>query len=177
MADIFARCAATGGQLEAMKPITINVVGIPAPGGSKKFVGFNPKTGRALIVDSGGKLTKAWRAAVAHSAQAVMYAQHKGAMLTGALRMEIVFRVPRAQWHRNSKGFLVPKAPSFPVTQPDTTKLLRSTEDAMTGIVWANDSAVVQQWNEKVFAGVGEAPGASITITCLEKQNNEPTTL
>lgn len=155
-----------------MNPITINVIGIPAPGGSKKFVGFAKSTGRAIIVDMGGKRNKSWRAAVASAGAAVMYQQHKGQPLTGALRCECVFRMPRAQWHRNSKGFLVDRAPAWPIKRPDVLKIMRSTEDALTGIVWHDDAQIVQEWIDKKFAGVGEAPGVSIIITCLEKQNN-----
>lgn len=157
-----------------MKPITINVVGIPAPGGSKKFVGMSKQSGRAILVDAGGKRNKTWRAACAAAAQAVMNANGLKP-LTGALRCECVFRMPRAQWHRNPKGFLVDRAPAWPITRPDVLKIMRSTEDALTGIVWLDDAQIVQEWIDKKFAGVGEAPGVCINITCLAKQDNEPT--
>jgi len=157
-----------------MKPIIINVIGTPAPGGSKKFVGMSKQTGRAILVDAGGKRNKAWRQCVAAASAAVMNAQRNGVMLTGALRCEVVFRMPRALWHRNSKDFLVERAPAWPITRPDVLKIMRSTEDAMTGIVWHDDAQIVQEWIDKKFAGVGETPGACIIITCLEKQDNEP---
>ena len=174
MADSFARCEAAGGQSKTMKPITINVVGIPAPGGSKKFVGFSKQHGRAILVDAGGKRNKVWRRQVAEAGVAIMWRDLKGLPLECALRVEFLFKVPRAQWHRNSKGFLVPKAPLWPITRPDVLKLTRSTEDALTGAIWKDDAQIVQQFAEKRFAGVGEAPGVCIIVTCLEQQNNEP---
>ena len=151
-----------------MKPISINAIGIPAPGGSKKFVGFTKATGRAIIVDMGGRKTKDWRQVVAAAGVAVMWSELNGKPLSGPLKAEFVFRMPRPQWHRNKAGFLVPSAPLWHVIRPDTLKLTRSTEDALTGCIWLDDAQVVQQSAEKRFAGVGEAPGASIIVTCLE---------
>lgn len=150
-----------------MKPIIINVIGIPAPGGSKKFVGMAKATGRAILVDAGGKRNKDWRRQVAAAGVAVMWASLDGKPLLCPLRVEFEFRVPRAQWHRNAKGFLVPKAPLWPITRPDVLKLTRSTEDALTGAIWADDAQIVQEFSEKRFAGVEEAPGVCITVTCL----------
>jgi Holliday junction resolvase RusA-like endonuclease len=47
---------------------------------------------------------------------------------------------------------------------PDTTKLVRSTEDALKGICWRDDSQVVYQVASKEYAARGGIPGADIKI-------------
>ena len=44
--------------------MTFFVPGIPAPGGSKRFVGHSKKTGRAILIDAAGERNKNWRSIV-----------------------------------------------------------------------------------------------------------------
>lgn len=137
-----------------------DVVGIPKPGGSKKAF-YNKKLGRALIVDA-CKKNKQWRDTVADTAVA-----NRCPTYGGALVIEVHFRMPRPKWHFGAKG-LRPSAPAHHTTKPDATKLLRSTEDALTGIAWRDDSQIVMQTVTKAYCAVGEYPGAEIRITELE---------
>lgn len=54
-------------------------------------------------------------------------------------------------------------------TAPDLSKLVRSTEDAITSAgVWADDARVVRCVSSKRCAEIGETPGAHIRIYRLE---------
>jgi Holliday junction resolvase RusA-like endonuclease len=140
--------------------IVFDVVGTPAPGGSKSAFRHR-STGRIVVVDAGGKRTKDWRAAVAAAGRAAMEGQEP---LNPPLALTILFRVPRPASHLNRQGQLRRSSPVYPVSRPDLTKYLRSTEDALTGIAWADDATIVEQWVAKLYAHPSEKPGARITV-------------
>lgn len=113
----------------------------PAPGGSKK--GFvNPKTGRVIIVEDNDDKNKTWRACVKHFA----YHAYQGPILDEPLCVTFEFHRVRLKGHfgtgRNA-GILKGSAPIRPHLRPDTVKLTRSSEDACTGIIWVDDSRIV----------------------------------
>lgn len=135
------------------------VPGIPKPGGSKR--GFmNPRNGRVIITED-CKKSKDWRASVAQVAHEAMAGRPP---LTGPLRLTIRFQFPRPKGHfgsgRNSEK-LKDSAPDYHTTKPDTSKVVRSTEDAMKSIVWRDDSQVVTQTATKAF---DYAVGAMVRI-------------
>jgi Holliday junction resolvase RusA-like endonuclease len=110
------------------------VPGVPAPGGSKKAFIVN---GKARLTDA-AKGNKDWRASVAHAAREA----YAGPVLEGPLFVSFIFYVVRPKSHTGKRG-LLPSAPAFPTTRPDVLKLARSTEDALTGILWRDDSQTV----------------------------------
>jgi Holliday junction resolvase RusA-like endonuclease len=57
----------------------------------------------------------------------------------------------------------------YPTNPPDATKLLRSTEDALTGIVWKDDKLIVDQLVSKNYQRPGIYPGAKITVSVFER--------
>lgn len=146
-----------------MSRVAFHVPGIPAPGGSKKFVGIGKKSGRAIIIDDAGKRNKDWRAAVAWAGKAAMQGR---ALLAGPLQVRFEFVMPRPKGHFGAKG-LKPSAPAWPTVKPDALKLTRSSEDALTGIVWVDDAQIVKETIEKRYAAPGEASGAVITVSGL----------
>ena len=68
---------------------------------------------------------------------------------------------------RNTQ-LLKPTANAYPVSKPDTTKLLRAVEDALTSVLWRDDAQVVDQ---HVFKRYGTPERAEIEVRAL------PTTL
>lgn len=142
------------------RKIQFIVPGIPAPGGSKRpFI--NKYTGRVSITED-CKRSKPWRAVVALCAQ-----EYCRDPFTGPVAVEVTFIMPRPKGHfRTGKnaGLVKFGAPFYPVTKPDCTKLWRSTEDALKGICWADDSQVVEQTVRKVYG----QPGAHIHIRGIE---------
>jgi len=144
--------------------IEFRVFGSPRPGGSKKFFGLS-KAGKPIISDAGGKNNRIWRECVKAAVEAVY---GKKPLLRGAIALNCVFIMPRPLAHyRKGKraGELRATAPYYHTKIPDGLKLRRSTEDALTGTIWRDDSQVVIGHEEKIY---GEKPGAIITIQEIE---------
>jgi Holliday junction resolvase RusA-like endonuclease len=55
-------------------------------------------------------------------------------------------------------------APEWPVARPDALKLARAAEDALTGIVWADDAQIVVERLGKVF---GPREGCRVRVRRL----------
>jgi Holliday junction resolvase RusA-like endonuclease len=147
--------------------ISFFVPGIPAPGGSKRFVGHSKKTGRAILIDAAGERNKNWRSIVGIVGSAKMRAELLAMQFNGPLRVRFDFVMPRPKAHFNSKGDLKPSAPLYHTTKPDALKLARSTEDALTGIVWNDDAQTAMLEVSKCYAGKGEPCGCQVTIQSL----------
>lgn len=92
---------------------------------------------------------------------------YKGQLLDGLIEVKMVFYLRRPKCHYRSNGTLKPNAPEAPGTKPDVLKLARSTEDALTGVVWVDDSRTVHLDLHKAF---GEKPGVVIRITDYERK-------
>ena len=137
------------------------VPGIPKPGGSKRAF-YNKKLKRAMVVDACAK-TKDWKASV----QAFAITAFQGSLFRGPVSLSVEFRMPRPKAHyRTGKhaGELRDDAPYWHTTRPDRTKLLRSTEDALKGVLWGDDCQVCAG---EVFKVYSETPGALIRVTEL----------
>jgi Holliday junction resolvase RusA-like endonuclease len=149
--------------------ISFTAYGRPRPAGSKKFVGFidhGPKKGRPLLVDDSGHKGRMWRRTVQRAAREV----YNGRPLEWPMRMRVDFYFRRPKLHyvgNNRGGRLKDSAPSEHVTKPDTTKLLRSIEDALTGIVYVDDSAIVSQLASKHY---GPKFKVDVAIELLERR-------
>jgi len=142
------------------------VPGIPAPGGSKQpFI--SRTTGKALAIDD-CKRNPDWRAMVGWAG-----VEHCKALLAGPLRVEFYFIMPRPQSHFGSgknAGKLKASAPEYHTTRPDTTKLIRAAEDALTGIAWRDDAQIAHQIGEKHY---GEKPGVWIVVEQLGEEDSD----
>lgn len=150
------------------EPVTFFVPGVPQPGGSKKGFPVRTKTGgtRIAIVED-AKHNAPWRAVVTLAARDMF----PDGPLTGPLEVTFEFRMPRPKGHYGSgrnAGKLKPGAPEWHTGKPDTTKLIRSTEDALTGIAWADDAQVSRQSAAKMYTSRLGQPGCFITITHLD---------
>jgi Holliday junction resolvase RusA-like endonuclease len=154
------------------------VPGIPRPGGSKTsqviFRGgqivMNAK-GRPLITtrDAGGEKTAAWKDTVSFYARE----QFKFAPLLCELKVGFIFYLPRIGSHYGTgknKGVLKASAAIFHTVKPDKTKLTRSTEDALTGIIWKDDTQICDGFQTKFYTCEESNwnPGARIVVSILE---------
>ena len=145
------------------------VPGIPRPGGSKNAFAFRRKDGSlgARVTDA-GKHTKKWRECIAAAARRA----YDGPPLTGPLAIVMIAYMPRPKGHygtgRNANK-LKATAPAFHLIKPDATKLLRAAEDAMTGIIWKDDSQVVRQEVEKLYANAAAQIGLHVLVMSAEK--------
>ncbi|MFA5943161.1 MAG: RusA family crossover junction endodeoxyribonuclease [Candidatus Thermoplasmatota archaeon] len=140
--------------------LTFEVQGIPAPKGSTRSFRHN-RTGQ-VVTTGDNPNTRPWQAAVGWCAAAAM----KGAEPTlGAVAVEVVFRFPRPKSHYRKSGELKPKAPARHTTKPDLDKLTRALFDALTGIVWRDDSQAFTVQATKDYAGFPCHPGAVVVVT------------
>lgn len=146
-----------------MSALRIVVRGLPAPQGSKRFLGT--RGGRGILVESSAKV-KPWREDVRHAAIAAMQAAGIAEPADAPLRLRVTFTLP--------KPASAPKRrTTWPMRTPDLSKLVRSTEDALTSAgVWADDARVVECTAAKRYPGEGADalpwPGAVIEIEPLE---------
>jgi Holliday junction resolvase RusA-like endonuclease len=139
--------------------IELVVYGMPAPQGSKKFVGTT-KTGRGLLVESSKKV-KPWRMDVKAAAEALR--EQLGGTLEGPLQASMVFTLAKPTSAPKTRRTWADK-------KPDLSKLLRSTEDAITDAgLWIDDARVVEYSRlAKVFPGEDpealQSPGVRVRI-------------
>lgn len=122
---------------------------------------------RTFVRDSSGKKGDQWRAQVAIAGQRAMDGRKR---FESPLYVELTIVRARNKDHfgtgRNA-GVLKASAPLFPNVMPDVIKLTRGTEDALTGVVWRDDSSNIVMHVEKVYAQEGEPAGALIRIWTL----------
>ena len=132
----------------------------PAPQGSKRHVG-----GGRLIEAS--KRVKPWRQAVAASAQQQMREQ-KCSLITGACSVTVEFRFKRPKSHFTTNGQLKANAPEHCIVKRnDIDKCCRSTLDALSETVFADDCLVVRLVADKRYCFSSEPAGALITVMTL----------
>lgn len=147
-----------------MKTLSFVVVGEARPGGSKKA--FVVK-GRAVVTDDAGKTGKAWRRdvqlAAIEAAHAAGWADDE--LLRGPLALRVTFYRRRPRKHYGARGVLLPSAPDYPTARPDVLKLARAIEDALTGVLWADDAQVVGEGLAKLY---GAPERVEISITEVE---------
>jgi Holliday junction resolvase RusA-like endonuclease len=153
---------------------TCFVPGIPSPGGSKvaRLITrgngeiVKNQSGRPLITmrDMGGEKTATWRNNVAFFARRELGPDRSILFPRGTpFALRIRFVMPRINSHFNSKGLLKANAPAYHTVKPDATKLLRSTEDALTGILWHDDAACMPSVRKEY----GDTPGARIEVFAM----------
>lgn len=146
-----------------MKILEVTIPGIAKPGGSKRAFAFKRADGSlGSRVTDDCKKNKDWRAVCALVAKQAM----EGPPVTKPtpLALHVVFTMQRPRSHYGSgrnAGTLKPDAPKVHTVKPDATKLLRALEDAMTGIVWEDDSQIVNQSVRKIY---GDEPGAWVWV-------------
>lgn len=138
-----------------MEAITFRVEGMaPAPQGSKRHLG------RGVMIESCANV-KPWRAMVTSAALATGLP-----IIRGPVSMSVVFLFHRPKGHYGAKG-LRPSAPKWHSVKPDLSKILRSTEDSLTGVLIEDDARIVSVAMEKRYCNLGEHSGAIITIIPL----------
>lgn len=137
--------------------LTFSVYGNAEPGGSKR-AGMN-KQGRIFVRDDNPK-TQPWKLRIGQVAGELMAGRE---MFKGPLYLVATFYAPRPKSHYNKSG-VSRSAPRYPTVRPDTTKLLRPLEDALQGIVYADDSQIVEQLVRKRY---GEPARVEVKIGVL----------
>lgn len=126
---------------------SFTVIGTPKPQGSKRAY---IRGGRPILTESAGAPLRDWRTDVQQAA----ITHHIGDPYTGPLTVFLEFSLTRPKSHPKTK-------PTYPTSRPDIDKLSRAVLDALTHIVFKDDSQVtslsaVKRW--------GDPPGVRIIV-------------
>lgn len=135
------------------------VPGEPASKGSARAFVVG---GRAIITNDNQR-AKPWASLISQLAIEAM----EGAAPTAApVRIDVVFYLPRPKGHLRANGLVRPGAPAHVVTKPDGDKLERCAWDALTGVVFLDDSQVVEWSGSKRYADDNRV-GMHLTVSTL----------
>jgi Holliday junction resolvase RusA-like endonuclease len=140
--------------------ITFTVAGRPQQRGSKKAF-QRQGGGRPLMVDANAK-SGPWMAAVASAASEAVAGK---ALLEGPLSIDVTFHLKRPGTHfhkRKSGNVLRADAPVYHASTPDADKLMRAIGDALSGVVYRDDSQLAVVTLVKYYTSSSE--GAVIGI-------------
>lgn len=138
---------------------SFSVVGRPAPQGSKSYLGKGRLKEQSPYV-------AAWRNDVRNAASLAF----GEAPVRGPIFTEITFIIARPKCHHIANDPARPlksTAPFWHENEPDRDKLERATNDAMTGVIWVDDSQVAAALSQKIYAEPGVASGAIICVYML----------
>ena len=143
------------------------VTGVPASQGSMIPM-VNKKTGRAFVIHQRSKELMSWRESVKFSAL-----QAGGTMTRGACEVRMFFHFMRPKSHRTSKGELRKGQSKYATSRgtKDLDKLIRSVLDALTGVLFEDDSQVVYTEASKAYREKDHirGPGATIIVENYEE--------
>lgn len=98
--------------------------------------------------------------------QTEAYNAYEGKPLDGPIRLELTFLLPRPKsivWKKK----LMPRL--WARVKPDFDNLAKAVCDALNGILWADDSQVVDASVKKMYAAGGEEPGVYVLVTELSE--------
>jgi hypothetical protein len=104
------------------------------------------------VITDTNKSLKSWQQLVRHAANDAIFAlppNDRGLLLDG-VRVTVAFYLPRPK--------ALPKKRTAHLKAPDIDKILRGFLDAITGIVFRDDSQVVEVIAMKRYAAEGDAP-------------------
>ena len=137
------------------------VTGTPKPQGSKRAF-QHPSTKRIVMTEAAGVPLKDWRYEIKATAVVQMAGRPMITQPT-AVMLSVEFVLPRP--------VSLPKTKATPlaVKKPDTDKLLRAVCDSLTGVVYADDSQVIDIRGRKRTAELGESPGARIAVYTISQ--------
>ena len=143
-----------------MTVLSFDVIGIPAPQGSKRAFVVG---GKARMTDMGGKRAVAWRDSVANQAKQIAD-QTPDTPLDGQLYLSISFRFPMPDSRPKRLREL---GHARKTTAPDLSKIVRSLEDGLqAGGLITDDARICSLFAEKLET-TGWT-GATIRIETLD---------
>lgn len=136
--------------------ISFEVRGSPAVQGNLRV---SMAGGRGHVYSPSDRSLKDWRHAIATEARAVAPDE----LWTGPVRVQLAFRVVQPASIPSFRGRGKKRAPvkSWPHKRPDLDKFVRAVFDALTQVVWVDDSQVVDLRATKDYG----VPGVSVTVS------------
>lgn len=157
--------------------LTFFVHGKAEPAGSKKSFA-HPHTKKIVTIDDNPKAGP-WKKEVAAACRTALavngYVKFPVYTEGVALYVEMTFYIERPKYHygtgKNADKIKEQFLYARPTVKPDTTKLVRCAEDALTGLAWHDDAQIVRQVNDKQY---GDKPGIRIVVIKMDDYLNEP---
>ena len=111
---------------------------------------------------------KPWASSISYCAMQAIQHQKPFA---GPVSIDLVFIMPRPKGHfgtgKNSQ-VIKESAPSRHVSKPDLDKLVRCVKDALTNVVWNDDSQVYELTATKQYETISRGTGVKIAIRRIE---------
>lgn len=139
-----------------MTDIRFSVLGRPQQKGSKRaFLG----KGKPIVVDSNAK-ARPWANQVSAAARDV----YQGELIRDAVQVELFFFFARPKAHYGSgrnAGTVLASAPRHMIVMPDVDKLARCAVDALTGVLFKDDSQI---WRLIAAKGYGEPERLEVIV-------------
>ena len=126
----------------------VRVYGLPVAQGRPRA--FKLPSGQIRVYDP--QQSRDWKRTV----MGQVIADRPKRLLAGALECKMDFYLPRPK--------SLPKRVVYPVKKPDVTNLIKGTEDALRGIVFSDDSAVVSLRAAKYYATEEMPPGVHLRL-------------
>jgi len=131
--------------------VQIYVEGRPVPQGSMT-ASYNRKLGVAHVHHVQGTALAQWRASIREACKRKGYTDPP----VTPVRVRITFAMPRPKEHMVLRGGRYVVRASYiwrvPTSPPDIDKLIRGVLDALTGMMYHDDSQVVEVHARKVYA-------------------------
>lgn len=153
--------------------VQFTVRGLPAPQGSKTYLGHSA-AGRAILGESSQKV-RPWRQDVVSAAEDALSNIPGFRPFQGPVHLIVEFYLPRPKSAPKTRRVV-------PAVTPDLDKLIRSTADALkTAAVWRDDSQVVDitirkryaTFGDEAFSHAWELPGIGAVITVVELTDDD----
>jgi Holliday junction resolvase RusA-like endonuclease len=136
-------------------PVSFTVYGTARPKGSHRPF-LHPRT-KQIILRPASQGLKAWEESIRHEAQ--RHAE-QGVFFGGPVKLlaTFVFARPKSVSAKKREHMTV---------APDLSKLIRGIEDALTGLLWRDDSQVTEVHARKVYGAYEEPSRVDITLSEL----------
>lgn len=146
--------------------IAFQVPGIPVPKGSA--TAFVVK-GRAIVTQTNRAKQKPWASLISVTAQNRMRILNENISLNPiSIHLDFYMPRPKAHYHTGAKSHLLKTtAPKYHTSKPDIDKLTRLVLDALTGIIWKDDSQVSKQSAIKLYSVENGFTGVAVMISDL----------
>src|SRR3990170_6993175 len=134
-------------------PFAVSVRGLPQPKGSKRAFIIKGQN-RAVVVDANKPTMRTWERLI----QWIVQQEWQGPPALGplVLTLDFVFPRPKSAPKRRPKDWVD--------VRPDLSKLARLVEDALQGVIYADDAQVVQEHLSKRY---GDEPGVHVFVDSL----------
>jgi len=142
--------------------LAFTVFGVAQPKGNMRpFLVTNKQTGMKVpILTESNRNVKSWQQLVAEGASRALGTLPKEDrhLVTDGVRLVVGFYLPRPKKYQK-RGC----NPAH-LTAPDLDKLARGVLDALTRVLWVDDSQVIELVARKDYAGVDDAPHVDVRV-------------